>query len=69
MYTITGTIENDLIRLKYLCEYDKLGGTCTMLYFYGFINRYPLEYLLYSRDTPFHYPYREKAKATIAKQF
>ena len=69
MTPINGTIENDLRTLKNFSEYDKLGGTHTMLWFYGLITRYPLEYLLYSHETQFHTPYREKAKATISKKF
>lgn len=67
MKPINGSTENDLNTLKHFCEYEKLGGTHTMQWFYAHIDRYPSEYLLYSKDTPFHRPYREKARARIAK--
>ena len=69
MAPINKTIEDDLRVFKNFCEHEKLWGTHSMLYFYGLLDRYPLEYLLYSRDTPFHTPYREKAKITVAKKF
>lgn len=65
MAPINNTIENDLVKLKSFCQYDKLWGTYTMLYFYGLISRYPLEYLLYSRDTSFHKHYREEARIRL----
>jgi len=65
MAPINKTIESDLVTLKNLCEYEKLGGTTTMLWFYGLLSRYPLEYLLYSHETPFHSHYRKKAKETV----
>ena len=68
MAPINKTIEDDLRVLKNFCEHEKLCGTYTMLYFYGLLGRYPLEYLLYSRDTPFHKPYRDAAKITVAKR-
>jgi hypothetical protein len=68
MKPIDGTIENDLRKLQDFCEYEKLCGTLTMLWINALIARYPSEYLLYSKDTPFHRPYREKARARIAKQ-
>ena len=68
MAPINKTIENDLITLKNFCQYEKLGGTTTMLWFYGLLVRYPLEYLLYSHEIPFHSHYRKKAKETIIKK-
>ena len=68
MAPINKTIESDLITLKNLCEYEKLGGTTKMLWFYGLLSRYPLEYLLYSHETPFHSHYRKKAKETVIKK-
>ena len=62
MAPINKTIEDDLRVLKNFCKYEKLFGTYTMLYFYGLLGRYPLEYLLYSQDTPFHKPYRDTGK-------
>ena len=67
MAPINKTIENDLITLKNFCQYEKLGRTTTMLWFSGLLNRYPLEYLIYSHETPFHSHYRKKAKETIIK--
>lgn len=43
MKPIDGTIENDLRKLKDFCEYEKLCGTLTMLWFYALIARYPSE--------------------------
>jgi hypothetical protein len=68
MHPISNSKENDLVTLKNFCQYEKLGGTHTMLWFYGLISRYPLEYLLYSRDTPFHNHYRDKAKERLKLQ-
>jgi hypothetical protein len=65
IHPISNSIENDIKTLQGFCQYDTLGGTHTMLWFYGLISRYPLEYLLYSRDTSFHKPYREKAKECL----
>jgi len=67
MSPIKETIEEDLKTLRNYCTYERLGGTTTMLWFYGLLARYPLEYLLYSRDTPFHTPYRAQAKARFTK--
>jgi hypothetical protein len=65
MHPISNSKEKDLVSLKNFCQYEKLGGTHTMLWFYGLTSRYPLEYLLYSRDTSFHKHYREKAKERL----
>ena len=65
MSPINGTKENDLRTLKNLCEYEKLGGTNAMLWFYGLLSRYPLEYLIYSHETPFLSHYRKKTKETV----
>ncbi len=65
MGTISGSREIDLRTLKSFSEYDILGGTCTMQWFYGLLGLYPLEYLHFSHDTPFHLPYRKKARESL----
>ncbi len=62
---LSETIVRDLKTLRAFSEYNTLGGTHTMLWFYALLRKYPFEYLLFSRDTPFHKPYREKAKERL----
>lgn len=69
MRTISGSRENDLRKLKSFSEYNTLGGTCTMQWFYGLWGLYPLEYLQFSRDTPFHQFYRKKAREKLLNGF
>lgn len=69
MRTISGSRESDLRTLKSFSEYDTLGGTCTMQWFYGLLGLYPLEYLQFSRDTPFHQSYRKKAREKLLNGF
>lgn len=69
MRTISGSRESDLRTLKNFSSYDTLGGTCTMQWFYGLLGLYPLEYLQFSRDTPFHQFYRKKAREKLLNGF
>ncbi len=63
---LSKSIESDLKTLRTFSEYNTLGGTHTMLWFYALLRKYPLEYLIFSRDTPFHKPYREKVKEELS---
>jgi hypothetical protein len=65
MNTLSGSREGDLRTLKNFSSYDTLGGTCTMQWFYGLLRLYPLEYLQYSHDTPFHLHYRKTAREKL----
>lgn len=65
MRTISESRESDLRKLKSFSVYDTLCGTLTMQWFYALLGLYPLEYLQFSHDTPFHLHYRKKAKEQL----
>ena len=68
MGPINKTIENDLIKLKYFSEHEKLVGYVYYLWFYGLRTKYPLEYLLYSQDNGKQAYYKNEAIILVSKR-